>query len=597
MRDFKLLLTFVIFLFSFATISADETCDLMFQSAKSKFEKKDYEGALKAFRSIEKGRCSSYYNVSYYINQCNEAIRKKNEQKKSAAIEQTVTAAKTEKPSKGKKTVTLSVKDTSVVANFTDTVISIPVKSNSEWSVQLASEYWLNATKSNDSLVIVVDRNPYDTERNSIFEIRSEVDTTKYQTITLFQKPAEKILEVAYNKLEDEGAGGTKIIDVNCTLKNWRIEYAPEWTKCHKINGNKALSIQVDENMTTGLRNDSIVLIAGELRTTIKVEQKTLAPSQEALAKMKASISNVTFRNNMYSNGAMGVAIGINMQIENMNGSKAKCVIRFADNKHNPLKTTQPSNYKDADNNIIAFQQFHPRGNSYSPDDFQIHMPYDQLHTEGLVTCQVEIIEPYTGTVLAKSDWYQFAYGIYVPQDTFDNQDAEGAIIAMKISSSVDWDIESVSGLATAEIKEDSLIIDVKSHTFTKDTISIVTISDRSKRFRRTITIHQNAYDELAKINTGADIIHTNMTTDALFIPRKESVDLIINCDHEWEYVNRYSKYGNFIKIKRKKNVLTLSVGNTTRPQDLHMYIDIVTTDEGKVLRIPIILQGTGVME
>ncbi len=579
MKVYKLLFTCILTTFFTINVCADEVCDKMYKNATNSYNKGDYTTALKIFRSMEKnGRCTNEYNVSNWIKKCNDNIRKADEAKRQATPPAPSSNNHSANQSKkNKKGVYIQVADTAIIANYQDTTIYVQISSNSDWIIQYADGYWYNATKSNDTLVVKVDKNPYDTQRGEeLFEIRATADSTKVVTFSILQKGAEKFLTLAAGQLEDNGQGGDQTIGVSTSLQTWRIEYSPDWVQCHKANENKAVFIHVNENMTTQPRKDSIVIVAGDLSQTIAIVQQTQAPDKEEIEKMKAKINKISINDNVYRNGSMGILIHIDMHLENMNGFKTKCVTKFTDANDKPI------------NNKELPQYFYPAKNSYDANDYTIHVPYATLNHEGLMKCKVEIQEAFSQKIITQSVWKSFVYGIAV--DSTDIQLTEdGGTKALVVKSNYEWLIDSVISeynLLEVNIKGDTLYATVKPHTYDKKITSTIVVSDKSKKFKQKITFTQAAYDALAKINTGIDIIHTSMSE--VEVPLKGSVEMLVNCEQKWRVVNRYDQ---FLSAKQKKNVVIFKRGGETRPVDLNLSVDILT-DDGKRLRIPVVVKG-----
>ena len=581
MKSCKLLFTCLLITLFATNLWADQKCDKMYKNATNSYNNGDYATALKVFRIMEK-QCSDQYNVSGWIKKCNDNIRKAEDAKRQAtnptpanSQQQTATQPKTPKNKRG---ATISVEDTLIVADYQDTTINISVKSNNDWEIQYANGYWYNASKQDNQLSVHIDKNPYDTEREDLFEIRSVSDTTKVVTLTVRQKGAEKFLTLAAGQLEDNGQGGDQTISISTSLQAWRIEYSPDWVQCHKANENKAVFIHVNENMTTQSRSDSIVIVAGDLRQTIAVLQKTQAPDKEQIEKMKAKINSISINDNVFRNGSLGILIHIDMHLDNMNGFKTKCVAKFTDGKDKPLGNKEQAQY------------LYPAKDSYDANDYTIHIPYSNLNHEGLMKCKVEIQEAFSQKMLTQSVWKSFVYGIAV--DSTDYQlSEEGGTKAIVVKSNYEWLVDSVVSeyeLLEVNIKGDTLFATVKPHTYDKKITSAVIISDKSRKFTKKITFTQSAYDALAKINTGIDIIHTSMSE--VEVPLKGSVEMLVNCDQKWRISNRFDQ---FLSAKQKKNTIIFKRGGETRSVDLNLHIDILT-DDGKRLRIPVVVKGTG---
>ena len=202
--------------------------------------------------------------------------------------------------------------------------------------------------------------------------------------------------------------------------------------------------------------------------------------------------------------------------------------------------------------------------------------------------CKVEIQEAFSQKIITQSVWKSFVYGIAV--DSTDIQLTEdGGTKALVVKSNYEWLIDSVISeynLLEVNIKGDTLYATVKPHTYDKKITSTIVVSDKSKKFKQKITFTQAAYDALAKINTGIDIIHTSMSE--VEVPLKGSVEMLVNCEQKWRVVNRYDQ---FLSAKQKKNVVIFKRGGETRPVDLNLSVDILT-DDGKRLRIPVVVKG-----
>lgn len=573
--------------------SADDFCDGIYKGAIRDYEKSEYKKSLQAFEYIQNSRCSSYYDVSNWIKKCKTAINQEKEKSKAKAkeTENTDEQPKQNNASKenkvNKKHTYFNIPDTTITVPFTDTTVNIVIKSNSQWQVELAFEDWYNATRIDDTLSIYVERNTFEVIRHAEFIIRAANDKSKVVTFTLIQQAAEKYIDVSDNNIVVQGNKGEQTIDVLTSMPHWEIIYFPDWIKCEKTNANKSILIKIEENPLNTARHDSIIVRAENLIKVININQKTLAPSPEQLAIMKAQIKSVSASDNSYRNGTMGVLIHTNLVLEHMNGVKTKVLIRFADKEHNLLKSKiKDEQYTDNEKNVIAFQQFIPFKQQYSIEDYIIHMPYSRLTKQGIIAYQVEIQESFTGTILATSQWNTFVHGIAAIPNTLRFADT-GGTDDITIKSNVEWYVDSIEKNILAVRKGDILNVTAQPHTYINEISSKIYLIDKSKVFHDTITVYQDKFDPLKKINTGIDIIHVN--ADKVRIGQKDIFEIIVTCDQKWKIVNPYP---DFLSAKQKKNVVIVRRGNETRSHDLtSLYFDIVTED-GKVLRIPVYIEG-----
>lgn len=134
-------------------------------------------------------------------------------------------------------------------------------------------------------------------------------------------------------------------------------------------------------------------------------------PTQSQINNMRSTIENVRTEHNVYENGKKGMKIYTKFTVHNMKDFEGLCIAWFADANNNFLNYHGTSNYTNNSGSILSYDAFVPIYDDAVFTDFEIFMPYEELHKQGDMTFYVELREKSTGKNLANSSWYSFRYG------------------------------------------------------------------------------------------------------------------------------------------------------------------------------------------
>lgn len=101
-------------------------------------------------------------------------------------------------------------------------------------------------------------------------------------------------------------------------------------------------------------------------------------------AKPEAEITSVTQEHNVTVNGKKGLNIHVKFDISNFKGKDGYVAVYYYDSDKKPITDTD-GNYKTSGNPsyVAHLEEFKPRYDNSTYNDFKLFMPYEQLHQTG----------------------------------------------------------------------------------------------------------------------------------------------------------------------------------------------------------------------
>lgn len=124
-----------------------------------------------------------------------------------------------------------------------------------------------------------------------------------------------------------------------------------------------------------------------------------------------AEIIEVKQEPNYYQNGKKGIRILTTFIVRNLLNKEGYIVAWFADENYKNLKYYGESNYINSSNSIMVYDTFTPKlYNDAQYNDYDLFIPYSELHHTGTIKFYVDIRQASTEEILTTSNWNSFTY-------------------------------------------------------------------------------------------------------------------------------------------------------------------------------------------
>lgn len=240
--------------------------------------------------------------------------------------------------------------------------------------------------------------------------VDSDTTWTIIDDITYYKECYQKYLNdlsKATDKNSDVfGVGSRDYIRENLkgyeNIDNW--EKADWFTVTRTGN---TLVVKVMPNESKESRNDGFVI-----RTTGGTRQHFMYIMQKG-KKERAEIEKVWLEHNVWEDGVNGMRIHVKFNVDNMKGLEGRLIAYF----YNDDKSGTPLNdmngrYKTTDGKVSVGEDFVPTYDGSSWADFQIFMPYNELHIYKSGGYKLFASVWYGDECLEKSDWVYFTYNV-----------------------------------------------------------------------------------------------------------------------------------------------------------------------------------------
>lgn len=304
---------------------------------------------------------------------------------------------------------TLSLSRIAISSPSEGSTTKIVVTSDRDWEVQRASSDFYTVTRKGDGITVVVKANTSTEKRSDYFYVKTK-DGSKQQKVTVkcegvSIKAEAATLSVSQDYLSFEASGGTNTIQVTSNSE-WSISVGvSSWG--HLTRNGNILILQVDANNKADARNDYFTLQAGDKTKKINIHQE----GNSSIAHAK--IDSVWVNYNAYNNGEKGMEIHIKMRAYNLKSKQCRAAAYFYTESGTKLKDTN-GRYRTTSGYVSCGKDFTPSYDSSLYDDFEMFMPYKELHIteKGSYKFFVNLwdysVSP--NVELAESNWVSFTY-------------------------------------------------------------------------------------------------------------------------------------------------------------------------------------------
>lgn len=278
------------------------------------------------------------------------------------------------------------------------------VTSNEYWSISVIPAGWGNLTSNGNTLSLRIDANNHSNSRSDYFIIKSKSGIEQRVDIT----QEGSYLNVSSESLTFPASGGSKTITVSCS-SNWYISVNP-YAWGHLSRNGHYLTYRVDANKSSKSRDDYIVIKSGNKEKRISVTQYGTYSSNSNnynSTYVTANIKRVWVNHNVYEAGKYGMRIHVNFSVTGMNNRTGQVAVYFYYANGNPIRDTN-YNFRTVDNNVAVSRDFKPRYSNSNYSDFEIFMPYDEIHVYRTSSCYFTISIWNGNTEIASSNKTSF---------------------------------------------------------------------------------------------------------------------------------------------------------------------------------------------
>lgn len=261
------------------------------------------------------------------------------------------------------------------------------VSSNDSWSISVKPAGWGILTTYGNTLSLRIDANNQSSSRNDYFIIKSKSGIE--QRIDIEQEGP--YLNVSSEFLTFSSSSGSKRITISCS-SSWYVSVNPySWGHISRDGNN--LIYRVEANKSNKSRDDYIVIKSGSLEKKITVTQYGTYSSNSnnySSTYVTATIKRVWVNHNVYEDGKYGMRIHVNFSVNGMYNRTGQVAVYFYYANGNPIRDTN-YNFRTVDNNVAVSRDFKPRYSNSNYSDFEIFMPYDEIHVYRTSSCYFTI--------------------------------------------------------------------------------------------------------------------------------------------------------------------------------------------------------------
>lgn len=266
----------------------------------------------------------------------------------------------------------------------------INITTNRDWEIGTNTTSWGHLTKNGDQLNVRVDSNTGSSSRSGWFTVKSgnlekRVDISQAAS-------AVSSLSVSTDRLTFSATGGSQSITITSS-EAWSIGTSTASWGHLSQNGNK-LTVKVDPNSGVAKRTDWFTIKAGGNEKRVSIEQRpsstsastssTKSSSASLTSSNKSTINSVTVVNNANVDGLKGLGVRVSFKVVGMINRDVAISCYFYDSDGNALVDTNDK-YCTVDNppHVAASKSFKPTSNDASYTNYEIAIPYEELHLNG----------------------------------------------------------------------------------------------------------------------------------------------------------------------------------------------------------------------
>ena len=179
-------------------------------------------------------------------------------------------------------------------------------------------------------------------------------------------------LHISDNDLNFDEEGGSKTISIS-TDGEWEIfGDTLDWITLSK--NSSSITMRVISNKRSK-RTGYFTILADDFHKQVKITQSGYSGPWGEIEKIWVN------HNEHYEDGREGMIIHVAFKAHNMLNEKGKVSVFFYHIDGTPLTDTN-DNYCTSDGQVSTWQYFFPRDENSNYNDFEIFMPYRELHLE-----------------------------------------------------------------------------------------------------------------------------------------------------------------------------------------------------------------------
>lgn len=198
-------------------------------------------------------------------------------------------------------------------------------------------------------------------------------------------------LSVSPSSIPIDADGGSRTLSVS-TDGAWRASVTSGSNWIHVSTSGNQLSLTIDKNTLTSSRTGNVKVNSG-------IKEQEVIITQSGAVSIKASksseIKSVTVSNDATVDGKKGLSVKVSFVVRGMNGKDGTLSCYFYDVEGNALRNNNDYyGTSGTPSNVAASRSFKPRYDSSEYTDYEITIPYDELHLSGTYsrTLRVDVI-------------------------------------------------------------------------------------------------------------------------------------------------------------------------------------------------------------
>ncbi len=210
--------------------------------------------------------------------------------------------------------------------------------------------------------------------------------------------------------LRVNGSSSTQYYDVSASSQtktfnvsssdSYYVRNLPSWCSVtNKYSGSFGLKINANKS---SYRSDWFTVECGGKSVRIYIRQAAnTAPTGE--------IHKVWVDHNVYEDGVKGMRVHVKFSVYGMKGKSGQCALYFYDNQGESLRDIN-QRYRTSNGNVATHDDFTPGYENTIYNDFDVFMPYSELHITRSGSYKFDVIVWYGQKELAESSWVGFTY-------------------------------------------------------------------------------------------------------------------------------------------------------------------------------------------
>ena len=277
---------------------------------------------------------------------------------------------------------------------------TVSVTTDGEYEIEELPSWCSISNQTKNSFTLSCSNNSSTSSRSGSFSV-----TAGEYSVRVNVSQAGKASYLSVN-----GSSSTQYYDVSASSQtktfnvsssdSYYVRNLPSWCSVtNKYSGSFGLKINANKS---SYRSDWFTVECGGKSVRIYIRQAAnTAPTGE--------IHKVWVDHNVYEDGVKGMRVHVKFSVYGMKGKSGQCALYFYDNQGESLRDIN-QRYRTSNGNVATHDDFTPGYENTIYNDFDVFMPYSELHITRSGSYKFYVIVWYGQKELAESSWVGFTY-------------------------------------------------------------------------------------------------------------------------------------------------------------------------------------------